>query len=322
MILILSQSVEKSTDDVLQYLTYYGCKYKRINDIDNITSIDISFEDSVSIEFVHNDSKIDLNKVKSYWYRRGYFYIGVPDIPNDLIEQDYYKYYLFYLKNEYQTIIQFLNFRLKSIPHISSFYNNYISKLVQLDVAKKVGLKVPNTLITGNKDLLKKFHNIYSNKILVKAFDSSHFRDGKKNQYIGNHVEMINNLKDNDFLLSKFQAYLDKKFEVRSYFLNGKLYSMAIFSQQNEMTKLDFRNYDFNNPNRNVNFKLPTEIESKIVELMKALNMNSGSIDFIYTFSRDFIFLEVNPVGQFDWLSKNCNFYIPKIIANFLRDEN
>ena len=30
---------------------------------------------------------------------------------------------------------------------------------------------------------------------------------------------------------------------------------------------------------------------------------------------QEFVFLEVNPVGQFGWVSKNCNYYLEKKIA-------
>lgn len=43
---------------------------------------------------------------------------------------------------------------------------------------------------------------------------------------------------------------------------------MAIFSQNDDQTKVDFRNYNINKPNRNVPFMLPNELESKIKLLM------------------------------------------------------
>jgi D-alanine-D-alanine ligase-like ATP-grasp enzyme len=51
---------------------------------------------------------------------------------------------------------------------------------------------------------------------------------------------------------------------------------------------------------------------------MKSLDLNSGSFDIIFTKQNKFVLLEVNPIGQFHWLSKNCNYKIEKIIANYL----
>ena len=90
---------------------------------------------------------------------------------------------------------------------------------------------------------------------------------------------------------------------------------MAIFSQQKESTSIDFRNYDVKNPNRYVPFSIPKSIESKLKLFMKKLDLKTGSIDLIVTPNDEYVFLEVNPVGQFDFVSVNCNYYIEKEIA-------
>jgi D-alanine-D-alanine ligase-like ATP-grasp enzyme len=48
---------------------------------------------------------------------------------------------------------------------------------------------------------------------------------------------------------------------------------------------------------------------------MQKLKLNTGSIDMIYTNDSKFIFLEVNPVGQFGMVSKPCNYNLEKKIA-------
>ncbi len=93
---------------------------------------------------------------------------------------------------------------------------------------------------------------------------------------------------------------------------------MAIFSQQNEQTALDFRHYDKERPNRNVPFKLPADLEEKLLELAKLFKMNSCSFDLIYGIDKEYHFLEVNPVGQFGMTSFPCNYNVEKQIAEFL----
>ena len=101
----------------------------------------------------------------------------------------------------------------------------------------------------------------------------------------------------------------------------GDFYSMAIFSQNDEKTKLDYRNYNREKPNRNVPFQLPEKIETLARKFMEQSQLDTGSIDFIVDEKGEFIFLEVNPNGQFDWLSNNCNYYIEKKIAKYLSNE-
>jgi glutathione synthase/RimK-type ligase-like ATP-grasp enzyme len=93
---------------------------------------------------------------------------------------------------------------------------------------------------------------------------------------------------------------------------------MAIFSQSNKMTETDYRNYDLDNPNRIVPYKLNKQLENKLILLLENLELNSGSIDLIKSKDGKYYFLEVNPVGQFGQLSYNCNYNIEKIIAKSL----
>ena len=69
---------------------------------------------------------------------------------------------------------------------------------------------------------------------------------------------------------------------------------------------------------RNVTFQLPLEVEQKIEQFMQLAKLNTGSIDVILTPDNQFVFLEVNPAGQFDWLSKSCNYYVEEAIAKEL----
>ena len=90
---------------------------------------------------------------------------------------------------------------------------------------------------------------------------------------------------------------------------------MAIFSQEDKQTVIDFRNYNDQIPNRYVPYKLPHNIEDKIDKFMHKMNLDTGSIDMIVTPDLKYIFLEVNPVGQYDMVSVPCNYYLHKKIA-------
>ncbi len=93
---------------------------------------------------------------------------------------------------------------------------------------------------------------------------------------------------------------------------------MAIFSQNDDKTKVDYRNYNIEKPNRCAPYSLPQSVESKLFSLMKKIGLNMGSIDMIVTKNTEFVFLEVNPTGQFGWVSENCNYYLEQEIVNCL----
>jgi glutathione synthase/RimK-type ligase-like ATP-grasp enzyme len=92
---------------------------------------------------------------------------------------------------------------------------------------------------------------------------------------------------------------------------------MAIFSQNDDQTKTDFRKYNNEKPNRNIRYSLPKDVEDKVQKLMQVLDLNCGSLDFIKSGDL-YYFLEVNPVGQFANVAYHCNYPLFKKIADYL----
>lgn len=72
--------------------------------------------------------------------------------------------------------------------------------------------------------------------------------------------------------------------------MDGVFHSMAMFTQRNQKTTIDYRNYDFEYPARRVPYDLPKSIEKKIDALMRELGLNTGSIDMIYTVNNEYVF--------------------------------
>ncbi len=133
-------------------------------------------------------------------------------------------------------------------------------------------------------------------------------------------TERIQHLDDfpNAFFPTLFQKNIHKKYELRIFYLKGKCYSAAMFTQGNEKTVVDFRNYDDEKPTRIVPFQLPGELEEKLILLMDELELNNGSIDMIKGLDGEYYFLEINPVGQYGFISGPCNYNLNKVIAEEL----
>jgi glutathione synthase/RimK-type ligase-like ATP-grasp enzyme len=93
---------------------------------------------------------------------------------------------------------------------------------------------------------------------------------------------------------------------------------MAIFSQKDAKTSVDFRNYNKESPNRVVPFQIDKGYSKKLSLLARQLNLFSGSFDILVDACNNYYFLEVNPVGQFGMVSYPCNYFIEKNIALFI----
>lgn len=335
---ILSEDDDISTDDVIDWLIYFGADVIRINEGDIIQKIAIRISDlqhncMLQTSFDDTANTLDSEQISSMWYRRGDFSITDNILKNDRLRiNNSNQNHINFLTNEIDVIKHYLyDFFYKEKRGINSYTHNYTNKLWNLKIASEASLNIPDTLVTNNAEELKIFASKHK-EIIIKPLNYSHFKiafEGSLFEILSRiHVityeELIAKL-DNEnidtFLPTLFQGYIDKRYEIRCFYLNKNFYSMAIFSQQNEKTKRDFRNYDHERPNRCIPFKLPKEIEFKLIAFMDQIDMNCGSFDIIRTPTDEYVFLEVNPIGQFQWLSHNCNYYIEKIIAETLIHE-
>lgn len=233
--------------------------------------------------------------------------------------------FLSYLKREEDPVnkaIEKIAIDINSDDYLGGYYEEeQHNKLYDLHLAKRFGLTIPDTLVTTNKNDLLTFKKQHL-RIITKAIKHRFFYRCF-NEYYNckgtffveeNDIQTLNK----NFFISVFQSYVKKKIEIRIFFFKNNYYPMAIFSQNDEQTKVDFRNYNIEKPNRCVPFKLPKRIIQKLREFMNYKGMSTGSIDLIVTPENDFVFLEVNPQGQFHWLSENCNYYIERQIARDL----
>jgi ATP-GRASP peptide maturase of grasp-with-spasm system len=320
MILIISSSVDHTTTKILRWLQYSRTPFLRINGEDNISFLNI---ENNEISITCSNHIIKLSQIKAVWYRREGFNFNFDFIVSDNLKDIDSAVTKHFTICEQKDVEAYIHYRLQQIPHLSSYLTASVNKLSVLYEAQKLGLKIPNTLITTDGTSLSKFINKYDNNVINKSIGSSNtfLADGKDWGLYTNTVKEGDFTPNETFFPSKFQNTIQKKYEIRTFIMDSKFYSMAIFSQKNNRTKIDFRKYDWDQPNRNVPFKLPDEIESRLLKLLKKFKLDCASIDLIVDEKNDFIFLEINPVGQFGMVSIPCNYFLDKKVAEFLKNK-
>lgn len=304
MIEIISEEGDKTTNIIIEWILYYKKDVRRIN-VENFTDISI---------FLTNTKEVsELNNV---FHRRAKLNV----IPYNL---EFKKYYFFFKEEEDVFIKALEKIYKEESKYIGGYYEEQQhNKIYDLHIAKKIGLNIPNTLVTNKKDDLLAFYSLNNKKIITKPIKNSidiqhedYWEFGKSTFVIkSKDLELL----DSYFNLGFFQELIEKKFEIRVFIYGKEIYSMAIFSQNNEKTRIDYRNYDDDKPNRCVPYSLPKVLVSKLFKFMKYKGIDTGSIDIIFSKTNEYYFLENNPQGQIDWLSRNCNYYIEKKIAELL----
>lgn len=323
MILILTNLRESSSSSVIDWLNYYNEKWIRVNSFDFETGeLSIQYDQDSFLITSDNSGGIDLSQLKKAWYRRPPLY----SVFNYQVKEDntYFgiKVNTFTL-SEKATITQLFVNHIDDDTWLTHPDSVLINKTYQLKVARACGLLTPDTLITSSKKSLLEFIKKRPSVIFKPLQNVLSIKiDGQSYAlYTSELCEDDINALDEQFYPTQFQERIEKKYEVRTFYLDGEFYSMAIFSQNSQQSKVDFRNNNLDSLNRYVPYKLSKEIEDKVTRFMKQIKLNCGSIDLICDKMNRYHFLEVNPVGQFGFVSYTCNYNLEKKIAKYLMNE-
>lgn len=318
MILIFSNYFDQSTNDVIDWISYKSVSFKRVNSKDIYFGGDVK---TIRLGTNSNYSLLDKEKITSIWLRRWYDLFNGSDIVND----NYTKIDLSKeivkksIKEEFERLSYYTFTTLFNKPWLTYPDKLWVNKLVVLEYAKEIGLDIPTTLITKSIEQLIDFKKEFS-RIIAKPISESRSIPFNDTYYSNLTIEITDEMiaEAEKFPVSLFQEFLDKEFEIRVFYLDGVCYSMAIFSQNDPKTRIDFRAYNHEKPNRRVPYKLDESLIISIGKLMSKLGLQTGSLDFVKTKDNRMVFLEVNPVGQFGMISYPCNYFIEDKIANYL----
>lgn len=195
-----------------------------------------------------------------------------------------------------------------------------MNKILVLKKAKTFGMTIPHTIITNKKNEVSEFINKYGTSV-IKPLSNCFSLVFDNYTY-----SIFTSILDKDLLDKQedllfpiiIQERIEKKYDIRTFFLDGSMYSMAIFSQLDSSSQTDWRISQQRNSIRNVPYILPQDIQNSVRILMKELGLKTGSIDFIRSKADEYVFLEVNPVGQFGMVSELCNYSLYNKFADFI----
>lgn len=298
MILIISENHERTTNEIIRWLIALKKTFIRIHENE---VFEIKSEDNrIYIQSKRNCFFID--EITTVWYRRGGLQFYRKKYENQAVN--------IHMNEHQHWLEEYVRNYLEKKDPINKESNYHVNKLIVLDTAKEIGFDVPEYFLTDNTN------RVEINKTITKPLAGNgilKFKDSHGSMY----TSIVDKKENEDFFITFFQEKIEKDFEIRSFYLKGKIWSMAIFSQNDDQTKVDYRKYNEERANRNVRYNLSKELEEKILLLMNKLDLSSGSLDFIKSGNK-FYFLEVNPVGQFGNVSFYCNYNLGYEIAKNL----
>ncbi len=325
VILIFSIAGDQSTTDVMRWLQHLGREdVIRLNEEDlraGALALDVR---NGRADFILGKHRFHSDEVTSVWYRKGDFQLLPPPAPlamdahPGLAERLVRK-----VRAEGERLSEYVHSLLERAPRVLGHPRvGRLNKLVVLEQARAVGLEVPTFLGGNRRDAFLSFAT--EGGAVVKAASDGMYLwdfDAARRGYFSYterlSAELLVDLPE-QMPPSFAQSEVAKLYEVRVFYLDGVMHSMAILSQNDAQTSLDYRKYNYAKPNRNLPYALPDEVGACIDALFRALGLNTGSVDLIVDAAGRHVFLEINPSGQYAVMAHACNFALDLDIARWL----
>jgi hypothetical protein len=261
-------------------------------------------------------ARVDLRSCKAAWWRRP----GRPQVSAHL-EPPVLRAYV---EEECNRVIQDTCNALDTawLPGTFAAIRRADNKQLQLSLAVELGFEIPPTLITNDPEEFLAFYRHHNGNLIDKlpssVLPTSQGSTGELMRYTQpvttRDVGYARRLRHSPVM---FQSRIAKKFELRITVIDDQVLAAEIYSQATWRTQLDWRRYDWDHtPYRP--HALPDDIRDRCVELTRRLGLRFGAIDMIVTPEGGYVFLEINPNGQWRWVEDQAGLPISDALCDAL----
>lgn len=303
MILIITNKKDYTADYLILKLKERNIDFFRLNTEDFPQSIDLvlNVNDKGINGYLNTPQKIiQVDEISSAWYRR--------PLPSNLETKELEHAAKEFIRVESEETLVGL---WKILPCFWVSYPDNIraaeSKIWQLKLASEIGFAIPQTLITNSSWEARTFFNEIDSIIYKPQRHGRIIQNGSTSFIYTSIVKKqhMNQIESNRFAPSLFQKHVQKNLELRITVVGEKTFAVEIYSQEVIEALYDWRRADtgklLHRPHR-----LREDIKSKCISLVKKLGLRFGAIDMILTPQGEYVFLEINPNGQWAWIQELC----------------
>jgi glutathione synthase/RimK-type ligase-like ATP-grasp enzyme len=194
-------------------------------------------------------------------------------------------------------------------------------KALQLAEASKAGLATPATLISNDPERAAAF---------VEALGGT---DCAVTPLIATRVDgddgarlPLTTILPRDHTLEAvavapniFQPYTEKAYELRCVVMGERIFTAKLDSQAHESTRMDWRGGAVGEDEVRWEVSdIPERVQAALHRLMRSFDINFASIDMIVTPDGEFVFLDLNPNGQWLWLEEELGLPLVAGMADLL----
>jgi glutathione synthase/RimK-type ligase-like ATP-grasp enzyme len=318
MILILAEPHDLHADQIAQLLRQRGADLVRFDHaaFPSQAEISLAYTPTGHARYIlrAGAQDIDLSRLRAVWYR----FPTIPVPHGHLTERRHRDYVT-------EECLNFLHDAWHSLdclwvpgPHF--IVQRAQLKATHLQVAGALGFELPPTLFTNSPEDFLEFYRRHNGRVVSKMAGFALARHGYDT--FSRYTEVVSK-RDVGYAHAVrycpiiFQAYVPKRVELRITVVGRKVFPVEIRSQETNHTRHDWRRYDHLKTPHHPH-DLPPEVGQRCVRLVERLGLCYGAIDMILTPDGRYVFLEINPQGQYQWIERATGLPISDALCDLL----
>lgn len=305
-VLIISSSVDLHADFLQKKMNTIGIDTLRLNsdELENKITVTFRLSDGHRISGLDNNNKnfsFKTEDIYSVWMRKPFptkfdLMNKRADVAFECREANAYLF-------DFCCCLDDLNCLWINNPEANRRADN---KLRQLRLASSLGMVVPRTIVSNNPDEVNNFFTKQECSELIYKTMSYPFIEASNGYYrcvYTTRIELTDEIKG---AIRKvpclIQEEIKKKFELRLVVVGDKVFGIKIFSQDHYLTQVDWRKGQGVVSLKQQAVQLEKSLIDFCVKMVNGFGLRFGTIDIIVTPDDEFVFLELNPNGQWAWM--------------------
>jgi len=315
-LLIITSKDDGHADFMINMLNERGLDQQviRLNTEDFVHNCDVLF-DGEAVEILIKDSgrAFHSSEIKAVWYRR----------PKELEINEADKGVAEFIEAEALAFLRGFYF----FCHDTALWVNPLPamhrgriKMQQLQLAQRLGFKIPKTIITNQPDKALAFFETV-NTVCFKGIGEPNFTIEGQLHALFNRVVTKDEVATQSASIRRcptlFQEYIPKQFDIRVVVMGAEIFAFEIHSQEHPLAVHDFRGVSPDYLTHRLH-QLPEPILAGIRQFMKQQGLVFSSMDFVLSKDGDYYFLENNCNGQWLWLELLTNVKLSESMLRLL----
>lgn len=320
MILIVTNRRDLTSDLVILQLQRRGLSYFRFNTEDLPAGTGLTWSIATSplvTELLPRQGRIDLASVEAVWYRRPIGPQGLESVQPDAARVFAESETNAARRNLFSVLECFWVSRPEAIQRIDQ-------KMLQLRLASTLGFVIPPTIVTTDPQAVRNFCATFD-AVVAKPLGRG-FIDENGN---GSIIIFANRLSvaDRDRLdavklaPTMFQQLIPKHCDLRVTVVGQRIFAVEIHSLLGGPFTVDWRREPMEQL-RHVPHRLPSLLHNKVLDLVRACNLQFAALDFVVDLDGRYVFLELNPNGQWAWIEQVLGMPISSAIVDLLSGQS